>query len=97
MNEAAIDTVLWQGSKAEAKTQLAKDWQFLVGCEVEVRRGRRLLRTGLIDAATEDGSIAWLSRQGVYERRLLTRSEGYDLWITKLDYQRVLARMGEDQ
>ena len=96
MNESAIGTVVWQASKAEGKTQLAQDWQFLVGCEVEVRRGRRLLRAGLIDAATEDGNIVWLSREGVFERRLLTRSEGCDIWITKLDYQRVLARMGEE-
>lgn len=95
LNEAAIETVHWRGSGLEAKTELAEDWQFLVGCEVDVRRGRRLLRTGVIDAATDDGSIVWLSRQGVQERGLLTKSEGYDLWITKLDNQRVLARMGD--
>lgn len=95
MNEAAIETVPWRGSMVEAKTELAEDWQFLVGCEVDVRRGRRLLRTGAIDAATDDGNIVWLSRQGVHERRLLTRADGYDLWITKLDNQRVLARMGD--
>ena len=96
MNEATINTVAWQGSKAEGKTQLAENWQFLVGCEVEVRRGRCILRTGLIDAATEDGNIVWLSREGVFDRRLMTRSEGCDIWITKLDYQRVLARMSKE-
>jgi hypothetical protein len=95
MNEAAIEAVVWRGSMVEAKTELAEDWQFLVGCEVDVRRGRRLLRTGAIDAATDDGNVVWLSRQGVRERRLLTRADGYDLWITKLDHQRVLTRMGD--
>lgn len=95
MNEAAIETAVGGGSMVEAKTEVAVDWQFLVGCEVDVRRGRRLLRTGAIDAATDDGNIVWLSRQGVHERRLLTRADGYDLWITKLDNQRVLTRMGD--
>jgi hypothetical protein len=95
MNEAETGTVLWRGSMVEARTELAEDWRFLVGCEVDVRRGRRLLRTGVIEAATDDGSIVWLSRQGVQERRLLTKSEGSDLWITKEDNQRVLERMGD--
>lgn len=95
MNEAAIETMLWRESLVGAKTELAEEWQFLAGCEVDVRRGRCLLRTGLIDAATDDGNVVWLSRQGVHERRLLTRADGYDLWITKLDKQRVLARKGD--
>lgn len=94
MNDSAIEAVLWRGSTAEVKTELAEDWQFLVGCEVDVRRGRRLLRTGTIDAATDDGNIVWLSSQGVQQRRLLTKADGHDLWISKLEYQRVLARMG---
>ncbi|WP_320536125.1 hypothetical protein [Pseudarthrobacter sp. IC2-21] len=90
MNEGIIETALREAF--EAKTQLVEDWQFLVGCEVDVCMGRQLLRTGVIDAATVDGGIVWISRQGVQERRLLTRADGYDLWITKLDNQRVLAR-----
>ena len=91
MDEPAIQTQLRRAYTPE-RTVLEKEWQFLVGFEVDVRFRGRLLRTGVVDAATADGSIAWLARQGVQERVLLAKDECYELWVTGIDDRRIRVR-----
>lgn len=74
------------------KAVLEEEWQFLAGFEVDVRLGRRLMRTAVVDSATADGRIAWLCRQGVQERTLILKAEGYGLWVTKIDDRRIRER-----
>jgi hypothetical protein len=58
-----------------------EDWQRLVGSVVEVRRGRKLIRTGVVDAAMPDSSALWLSASATDSRTLYERSLGYSVWI----------------
>ena len=63
-----------------------------MGFEVDMRLKGRVLRTGVVDAATADGSIVWLARQDVQERVLLAKDEGYELWVTGIDDRRIRVR-----
>lgn len=92
MGETAIKSQTRPAAYTPEKTELEEEWQFLPGFEVDVRLGRRLMRTAVVDSATADGSIAWLSRQGVQERTLILKAEGYGLWVTKIDDRRIRER-----
>lgn len=57
------------------------NWPILVGTRVEIRRYRKRVREGLVEAATADSSTLWLSAEGVEGRTLYAASEGYEVWV----------------
>jgi hypothetical protein len=58
------------------------EWNSLRGAEVQVWRGGTLLRTGVVDAATDDSSIAWVAADANDRRRLVDKASGYVLKIS---------------
>lgn len=58
------------------------DWHSLQGAEVQVWRGATLLRTGVIDAATQDSAIAWIAADANDRRRLVDKASGFQLRIS---------------
>jgi len=65
------------------------DWAKLQGTTVEVRREGMVVRHGLIDAVTADGTIVWLSQHGLLNRTLIDKTSGYELWIAPAELQRI--------
>lgn len=68
---------------------IGDEWQRLVGAEVDVRQFGRAVRKGTVDAATPDGSMVWVARQGVDERTLLHKADGHELWLAASELQRL--------
>ncbi|BCW70724.1 hypothetical protein NicSoilB8_17680 [Arthrobacter sp. NicSoilB8] len=58
------------------------DWLPLVGETVQIRQYGQFLRTGMIDAVTIDDGILWLAADGVNQRRLISKADGYEVWMT---------------
>lgn len=57
------------------------DWRRLPGTEVEVWHGGALQRIGVVDAATEDSTMAWVRADAYGPRKLLERASGFELRI----------------
>jgi hypothetical protein len=57
------------------------DWRRLTGAEVEVWHQGALQRIGVIDATTEDSTMAWVAADAHGPRRLLERASGFELRI----------------
>ena len=60
---------------------LQSDWQRTRGQHVEIRRNGETVRTGTVDAVMPDGSILWISAQGVYTRTLVERADGNEVYM----------------
>ncbi|MEO8283473.1 MAG: hypothetical protein ABI568_08725 [Pseudarthrobacter sp.] len=58
------------------------DWRKLRGAEVEIWLDSALQRTGIIDEATEDSTMAWVAADSKEPRRLLERASGFELRIS---------------
>ncbi|WP_461175306.1 hypothetical protein M1D93_20355 (plasmid) [Arthrobacter sp. Z1-9] len=58
-----------------------EEWSQLVGAFVEVRNDKRVLRSGFVDDAMADSSALWLAADGIDGRALITRAEGYEVWV----------------
>jgi hypothetical protein len=58
------------------------DWSRLVGATVEVRSKGKAPQTGLVDDASADGTIVWLSQIWPPERFLVEKAEGDEIWIS---------------
>ena len=74
-----------------ARAYVFDDWKRLPGAEVEVSQGSQFIRRGTVDAATEDSEIIWLAPNGVSERVMIDKTEGYKLWISPAQLQHVTA------
>jgi hypothetical protein len=55
------------------------EWNLLVGRKIELRRDGRHVRTAEVEVATSDSSIMWLRFEGNYVRKLITKTDGYDI------------------
>jgi hypothetical protein len=77
----------------ETKWVVADEWPRLVGTEVDIRRKGRLVRRGVVDNATLDGTMVWVAQHGVEERRLVDKSDGYELWIAPSDIRRLFGEL----
>lgn len=78
------------------------NWPLLLGRRVEIRRRRKKVRSGTVEAAAADSSILWLAAEGVSCRTLYAASEGYEVWVdpeTLPDslYIQVVCRSGRDR
>lgn len=58
------------------------NWRRLPGIEAEIWLNGDLERTGVIDAASEDSTIAWVAADAINPRRLLERANGFELRIS---------------
>lgn len=58
------------------------EWLPLVGETVQIRNNGRFVRAGIVDAVTIDDAILWLAADGVIQRQLIARADGYEVWMT---------------
>lgn len=68
------------------------DWSILEGVEVEIWRGGRLVRHGVIDAATKDSSVVWSAADANNCRRLWDKARGFEVRVPMVFIQRVEAQ-----
>lgn len=61
-------------------SESSEDWQLLIGCRVELRRGGQVVRTGEVEDATPDSSVLWLRFDGHHGRQLVAKADGYDVF-----------------
>lgn len=57
------------------------DWSRLIGTPVEIRKNRRLVRVGIVDAAMPDSSVLWLAADSTEGRTLYAADDGYQAWV----------------
>jgi hypothetical protein len=55
------------------------EWNLLVGRTIELRRDGRHVRTAEVEVATSASSIMWLRFDGNHVRKLITKTDGYDI------------------
>lgn len=60
---------------------IQSDWLPLVGEVVEIRLNGQVVRTGVVDAVTDDNSILWVAGHGALPRAMVERADGYKVWI----------------
>lgn len=65
----------------ESRTLVSGEWENLVGCTVEVRRGGHRLRNGVVEAVSSDSSMMWLQFDGVHGRQLIMKTDPYEIYI----------------
>uniref|UniRef100_UPI003F496FFE hypothetical protein n=1 Tax=Paenarthrobacter nicotinovorans TaxID=29320 RepID=UPI003F496FFE len=54
-----------------------------MGRVVELWHGDRYIRTSLVDDATPDLSVIWLSLEGVDNRQLIHKDDGFDIYLVE--------------
>lgn len=57
------------------------DWRAVLGEMVEIRKSAKIVRTGRVDAVTSEGAILWLAADGVQQRGMIQRVDGFEVWI----------------
>ena len=57
------------------------DWRPLVGLDVQIWRGNKIVDQGLVEAVTADGNVLWLKQQGAINRRLVMKEAGTGLRV----------------
>lgn len=57
------------------------EWNLLVGRTIELRRAGSHVRTAEVEAATSDSSFMWLRFDGNHARKLIAKTDGYDIWL----------------
>lgn len=56
------------------------NWCHLASVAVEIHRNGKLIKTGLVDAATADSTKLWLSQDGLEGRSIIHKLDGYEVW-----------------
>ncbi|MGK3958905.1 hypothetical protein ACLKOZ_22240 [Arthrobacter sp. R4] len=64
--------------------RIQHDWISAKGSYVQVRHEDRPRQQGVVEDVTDDGAILWIAAHGPYTRRMILRSEGYEVWIAPL-------------
>jgi len=67
------------------KSYQCRDWSILPGLEVEVRRNRQVVRSGIVETVMPDANMLWLSLDHNGNRTLFESSEGYEIWADPQD------------
>lgn len=57
------------------------DWSCLPTATVEIRQHGTYVRTAVVEEATADSRMLWLSPNGVEPRMLIDKRDGYQVWI----------------
>lgn len=55
-------------------------WANLTGYVICIRRNGRLIRVGQVEVAASSGDMLWLRSEGVEQRTLFQKAEGYTAW-----------------
>ncbi|MFB8369729.1 hypothetical protein ACFC25_10235 [Pseudarthrobacter sp. NPDC055928] len=58
-------------------------WSTLVGREITVKQGGRLLDQGRVEEATSDGRLLWLMQDGANHRRIIEDLPGRSVCIPR--------------
>lgn len=65
------------------------DWARLQGATVEVLLDGAVVRDGLVDAATADGTMVWLAQERLSSRVLIDKLSGYEIRAAPDQLQRI--------
>lgn len=63
-----------------ANLNLQQDWTSLAGKSVEIRMRNAVIRRGIVETVTPDGSVLWISPYGADSREMVERAGGYQVW-----------------
>ena len=69
----------WQIIEAARLRFRCLNWSNLVGKEVQILYGGKLIRAGRVAATSPDGTMLWLARDGILDRKLIQRTYGFEL------------------
>ncbi|WP_157356970.1 hypothetical protein [Arthrobacter sp. U41] len=58
-----------------------QSWLPLAGERVEIRLGKDAVDAGTVDAVTPDDGLLWLAPDGLKNRRIIDRAQGFHVWI----------------
>ncbi|HEY1158826.1 MAG TPA: hypothetical protein VGE95_21395 [Arthrobacter sp.] len=76
---------LEQGDQAAGTAKkalgLRADWARLPGRSVEVWLQGEHVASGVVDQASEDGTVLWIAAEGISTRRIFDKSSGYQIWV----------------
>ena len=61
--------------------QNCPNWDRLIGALVQIRRGNRVIRTGIVESAMPDSSVLWLAADGIHLRSMYVAAENYTAWV----------------
>lgn len=68
-------------SEVQEGPALRNDWAQLPGRAVEVWLEGDRVMAGVVEQATDDGSVLWIAAHGAEPRRLFDKSTGYQVWL----------------
>lgn len=57
------------------------NWRPLLGKVVQIRKNGKIVRSGVVDAITDDGLILWIAGEGACTRQMAHQHDGYEVWI----------------
>lgn len=60
-----------------------KNWNALVGVDVEIRQHGQRVRMGRVDDVLADSSILWLAANGGLPRTMFAAADGYEVWVDR--------------
>ena len=63
------------------QSKMVTDWRPLVGQDVQIWRGNKIVDQGRVETVTADGKVLWLKQQGAIERRLVMKEPGTGLRV----------------
>lgn len=63
------------------QSKSVRDWRPLIGQDVQIWRGNKIVDHGRVDAVTADGKVLWLKQRGAIERRLVMKEPGTGLRV----------------
>lgn len=59
----------------------SQNWSRLVGATVEIRRDKRLVRTGIIEHVMPDSSALWIAADATNQRAIFCSADAFEVWI----------------
>lgn len=62
-----------------------EEWGRLVGIRVDIRKGNKHIRTGIVDDVMPDGSAVWLAADPSHGRSFFSADDGFEVWISPRD------------
>lgn len=79
-----IPTPLGHTTRQEAlkmTLRMQDRWLPVVGQRVEIRRHGAIVRRGTVDSVTADDGTLWVAAEGLEQRRMFHRSDGFEVWV----------------
>lgn len=63
-------------------TLVCGEWNQLVGRTLDVRKGGKRLRTGIVEEVSSDASMLWLRFDGIHGCQIIMKTDAYDIFLT---------------